>query len=138
MKKPLFILFALLLVSFLATTASMAGASPAAQTELGQLKVCKAGGAGVTQGQLFTIRVDNTEYSVPAGYCVLAGQFALDTQVVIQEVIPAGYYVSVITVRPDSRTVSKNTGAGQAVIRIGSGVTARRSIRSGRRSRWAR
>jgi hypothetical protein len=123
MKKLWFILFGLLLASFLATTAATAGASPAAQTELGQLKVCKAGGSGVTQGQLFTIRVNNTEYLVPAGFCVLAGQFALNTQVTIQEVIPPGYYVAAISTRPSSSLQSKDTTAGRAVVQIGSGVT---------------
>ena len=84
-------------------------------------------GAGVQVGKLFTINVGSTGYSVPAGpeggYCVLAGQFPLNTQVTIQEVIPAGYVVSRIEVIPSGRTVSKNVTLGKVVIKIGTGVT---------------
>ena len=99
--------------------------TPAAN--LGQLKVCKVAGAGVPVGTLFTLNVNGTPYSVPAGpedgYCVLAGQFPLNTQVTIQEVIPAGYVVSRIQVVPDGRTVSKNVTLGKVVVKIGTGVT---------------
>jgi hypothetical protein len=71
--------------------------------------------------------VNGTPYSVPAGpengYCVLAGQFPLNTQVTIQEVIPAGYVVTRIQVLPDGRTVSKNVTIGKVVVKIGTGVT---------------
>ena len=84
-------------------------------------------GAGVQVGKLFTINVGSTGYSVPAGpeggYCVLAGQFPLNTQVTIQEVIPAGYVVSRIEVIPSGRTVSKNVTLGKVVIKIATGVT---------------
>jgi hypothetical protein len=53
--------------------------------ELGQLKVCKAIGVGVIKGDVFSFTVNNTNYSIQAGYCVLAGQFPLDTQVTIKE-----------------------------------------------------
>jgi hypothetical protein len=54
---------------------------------------------------------------------VLAGQFPLNTQVTIQEVIPAGYIVASIDVLPDSRRVSKNLSIGKVVVKIGTGVT---------------
>ena len=134
MKKILSILTVLtMLAPFLATKASAAPTSlltppPATSTpELGQLKVCKVAGAGVNEGKLFTIQVENTSYKVPAGpgdggYCVLAGQFPINTQVNIQEVIPAGYYVARIEVKPD-RTISKDVPLGKVTIKIGSGVT---------------
>jgi hypothetical protein len=71
--------------------------------------------------------VNGTPYNVPAGadsgFCVLAGQFPLNTQVTVQEVIPAGYIVSRIEVKPDGRVVSKNVTLGKVVIKIGTGVT---------------
>jgi len=60
---------------------------------------------------------------VPAGYCVLAGLFSLNTQVTVQETIPAGYEVPRIEVKPESRTVSKDNSIGIVVVNIGSGVT---------------
>src|SRR4030095_10777958 len=98
MKKISPILF--VFVFLLSVAATPVLAAPLAITttpssvpqELGQLKVCKSAGAGVTVGQLFTINVNNTSYSVPAGptnggYCVLAGQFPLNLDVTVQEVI---------------------------------------------------
>jgi hypothetical protein len=72
--------------------------------------------------------VGNTSYSVPAGpsdggYCVLAGQYPLNTQLTIQEVIPSGYYVSYIEVKPVSRAIAKDASLGKAVVKVGSGVT---------------
>ena len=97
------------------------------QANLAQLKVCKVAGAGVTPGTLFTINVNGTPYSVPAGddnaLCVLAGQFPLNTNVTVQEVIPAGYVVASINVLPSGRTVSKNVSIGQVVVKVGTGVT---------------
>jgi hypothetical protein len=60
---------------------------------------------------------------VPAGYCVLAGQFPLNTQVTIQETVPSGYFVTNIEVKPSTRTVSKDTSNGKVVVKIGTGVT---------------
>lgn len=95
--------------------------------DLGQLKVCKIARPGVTPGTIFTINVNGTPYSVPAarspGLCVLAGQFPLNTQVTVQEVIPAGYVVSAIQVYPDNRRVSKDVTLGKVIVRIGTGVT---------------
>ena len=97
------------------------------QANLGQLKVCKVAGRGITPGTIFTITVNGTPYNVPAGddngLCVLAGQFPLNTNVTIQETIPAGVIVARIEVKPDSRTVSKNVTLGTVVVKIGTGVT---------------
>src|SRR6185503_13458773 len=132
MKKIFSVLMALFIVTMLFTT--RASAAPTVMLtptldapELGQLKVCKAAGAGVTVGKLFTINVNNVAYSVPAGasdggYCVLAGQFPVNTQVTVKEAIPTGYYVSRIEVKPD-RTISIDLTLGKAVVEIGSGVT---------------
>ena len=95
--------------------------------EKGQLKVCKVAGAGVIPGTIFTINVNGTSYNVPAGadngLCVLAGQYPINTNVTVQEVIPAGYYVARIEVLPNSRAVSKNLAIGKAVVKVGTGVT---------------
>jgi hypothetical protein len=129
MKRIFYLMIVLTLVTSLLTTtvfaASMALDTPT--PELGQLKVCKVAGEGVTEGQLFTINVGNSSFNVPAGpgdggYCVLAGQYPVDTQVTIQEVIPAGYYVSHIEAKPD-RSVSKDVAQGTTIIKVGSGVT---------------
>src|SRR5215211_3906428 len=128
MKKLFSILIALMIMtSLLATSASAAPAALLTQTpELGQLKVCKVAGSGVLQGKMFAFRVNGNTYNVPAGpadrgYCVLAGQYPVDTHVTIEEVIPSGYYVSRIEVKPD-RTVNKNTSQGVVTVRIISGV----------------
>ncbi len=133
MKKLFSVLMALTVVTSLFTT--RVSAAPTVMltptlgptAELGQLKVCKVAGAGVTEGQLFTINVNNIAYNVPAGpgdggYCVLAGQFPVNTQVTVQETIPTGYYVSRIEVKPD-RSISKDLTLGKAVVEIGTGVT---------------
>jgi len=91
--------------------------------ELGQLKLCKAVAPGVIKGDMFAFKVNNVDYNVAAGYCVLAGQYPLNTQVTIRENIPAGYFVESITISPDNRTVSQNTSLGEAVVKIGSGIT---------------
>ena len=108
-----------------ALAASTVTTTPTA--ELGQLKVCKVAGTGVALGTLFTFKVGNNNFNVPAGpadsgYCVLAGQYPLNTELTIEEVIPGGYYVSRIEVKPD-HTVSKNTSQGTVTVKIGSGVT---------------
>ena len=128
MKKLFSVLLGLLMITSLAVTSvSAAPAALLTQTpELGQLKVCKVAGAGVQEGRMFAFRVNGKTYNVPAGppdrgFCVLAGQYPLDTHVTIEEVIPAGYYVSRIEVKPD-RTVSKNTSQGIVTVRIISGV----------------
>ena len=95
--------------------------------EKGQLKVCKVAGAGVIPGTIFTINVNGVSYNVPAGadngLCVLAGQFPINTNVTVQEVIPAGYFVARIEVLPNTRAVSKNLAIGKAVVKVGTGVT---------------
>jgi hypothetical protein len=97
--------------------------TPTPAAELGQLKVCEATGTGVTKGQFFTVRAGNTDYFVPAGYCVLAGQYPLNTQVHIKENLVSGYFVERIDVAPNDRTVSSNLSLGETVVKIGSGIT---------------
>lgn len=98
--------------------------TPTPPSESGQLKLCKIMGIGVTKGDIFTFTVNGANYSVAAGYCVLAGQYPLDTQVTIQETnIPAGVFVERIDVAPDGRTISKSVQMGQVVVKIGSGIT---------------
>ena len=129
MKKIFLLLIALIMMGAILTT-TVSAASTAASTptpELGQLKICKVAGSGVTQGQLFTFKVGGNSFNVPAGpaesgYCVLAGQYPLDTQLTIEEVIPSGYYVWRIEVRPN-RTLTKDIVQGTVVVKIGSGVT---------------
>jgi hypothetical protein len=129
MKKLLSAMVALLMMaSLLVTTVSAAPPSLLTQTpELGQLKVCKVAGSGVVEGTLFHFRVNGSNYSVPAGpadrngYCILAGQYPVNSEITIEEVIPSGYYVSRIEVKPD-RTVSKDTPQGIVTVQIVSGV----------------
>ena len=128
MKKALYVFVALMMMaSLLVTTASAAPAALTQTPELGQLKVCKVAGSGVAEGTLFAFRVNGSNYNVPAGpadrngYCILAGQYPVNTQVTIEEVIPSGYYVSRIEVKPD-RTVSRNTSQGIITVQIVSGV----------------
>ncbi len=129
MKKILSAMVALLMMaSLLVTTVSAAPSALLTPTaDLGQLKVCKVASFGVELGTLFTFRVNGSNYSVPAGpadrngYCILAGQYPVNTQVTIEEVIPSGYYVSRIEVKPD-RTISKDTEQGTVTVNIVSGV----------------
>jgi hypothetical protein len=129
MKKTFSVLIALVMMASLLTTTVSAASMIATTPELGQLKICKVAGSGVTEGRLFTFRVGGATYNVPAGpddrggYCVLAGQYPLNTEVTIEEVIPAGYYVSLIEVRPEGNRVSRTTSQGIATVEIGSGVT---------------
>src|SRR5215211_4751701 len=129
MKKTFSVLIALVMMAALLTTNVSAAPAITTTPELGQLKVCKVAGSGVTEGILFTFRVGGATYNVPAGpddrrgYCVLAGQYPLNTEVTIEEVIPTGYYVSLIEVRPDSNLVSRTTSQGIVTVEIGSGVT---------------
>ncbi len=118
----------LMMASLLATTVSAAPAALLTPTlELGQLKVCKVAGSGVVEGTLFTFRVNGSNYNVPAGpadrngYCILAGQYPVNSEITIEEIIPDGYYVSRIEVKPD-RTVSRNTPEGVVTVQIVSGV----------------
>lgn len=135
MKKISSVVIAIvLLISIFAKPAAAApmtstSRSLAAQEqELGQLKICKSAGPGVTVGQFFTINVNNTSYNVPAGptdggFCVLAGQFPLNTDITVQEVIPAGYDVWGIEVKPERRAVDTDANLGKVIIEIGTGVT---------------
>ena len=124
-RLTLILLIAVLVFTTPANAASSTTTTPT--PEMGMIKLCKVAGTGVPVGQPFTIRAGNQSYSVPAGpgdggYCVLAGQYPADTQVLIEELIPPGYYVSRIEVKPD-RAVDKNVSQGAVTVRVGSGVT---------------
>jgi hypothetical protein len=67
--------------------------------------------------------VNGVPYQVQAGFCVLAGQYPLNTQVTVQETIPAGYALIALSVQPVDRLVSKNAAQGLMVVKIGTGVT---------------
>jgi hypothetical protein len=78
---------------------------------------------GSNVGKIFSFTVNGVPFNVPAGYCVLAGQYPLNANVTIQENIPAGFFISSIEVKPSNRKVSKNLTLGTAVAKIGAGVT---------------
>ncbi|HSL44291.1 MAG TPA: hypothetical protein VK897_12715 [Anaerolineales bacterium] len=97
--------------------------TPTPTSVMGQLKVCKSdSGAGV-KGKVFTIKVNGVSYQVPAGYCVLAGQYPLNTRLTVKEVIPTGYFVYAIEVKPSLRGSNKDKVLGRVEVTIGSGVT---------------
>ncbi len=95
----------------------------------GQLKVCKVGGTGVPEGTAFVFNIRDTgtgatsSATVPAGQCVLAGQFADATTVEVTENVPVGTEVSAREVSPitwlqtcsvpQSNRVCARVGAGQ-------------------------
>ena len=129
MKKALFLFLILIIMGASLTTNAAAATTitPTPATELGQLKICKVAGPGVAVGTLFTFKMGYSTFTVPAGppstgYCVLAGQYPLSTQLTIQEVIPAGYEVAWIEIKPN-RSVSMDTAGGTVTLKIGSGVT---------------
>ncbi len=90
---------------------------------MGWLKLCKAAGTGVQKGKVFSFKVNNANYNVLAGTCIVVGQFPFNTQVTVQENIPAGYYVSDMDIRPISAKISEDKVHGLAVARISSGMT---------------
>jgi hypothetical protein len=126
--STILVIISIVALSATPVSALVRGNTPfASEPELGQLKVCKVAGNGVELGKLFTIKVGDTNYKVPAGpsdggYCVLAGQYPLKTLVTVQEVIPSGYYVARIELKP-SRAVSKDVASGEVVVKVGYGVT---------------
>jgi hypothetical protein len=89
----------------------------------GQLKLCKVARPGSNTGKIFTFQVNGVTYNVPAGYCVLAGQYPFNTNVTIQETIPAGFFISSIEVKPQNRKVSQDIALGTVAVKIGTGVT---------------
>ena len=90
----------------------------------GQLKICKLPGTDVAVNTPFSFQVNGqNQYVVPAGYCVLAGQFPIGTQVTVQEVSQVGYQVTTITVDPAGSLVSSDPTLGTATVTIGTGTT---------------
>jgi hypothetical protein len=89
-----------------------------------QVKVCKVAGRGVTLGTPFSFNVAGRVLSVPAGSCVLAGAFPLNSVVTVTETIPPGMQVGAITVSPPERASgAPNLTAGTVAVVAGSGVT---------------
>jgi hypothetical protein len=91
--------------------------------EIGYLKICKSVGTGVTIGTPFMFLVDTQGYTVPAGYCTLAGTFLVGTEVTVQEVVPSGHQLTGISVDPSGRLVSLDLINGSVTVTIGAGVT---------------
>jgi hypothetical protein len=94
----------------------------------GKIKVCKVAGTGVPVGTRIHFTVNRHAIVVPAGpapggYCVLADQSPLGTQVTVTEQTPATEHVSAITASPASRLVSDNLTTGTAVVDTGRGFT---------------
>ena len=88
----------------------------------GTLAICKEAGFGIAPGQVFTILVNGTPYSVPAGMCVADGTYPIGTQVTIQEVIPVGLTVGSIACTPPTVCVSTNFATGSAAVSIAGGA----------------
>jgi streptogramin lyase len=99
---------------------------------MGQLKICKVAGPGVSLGQNFVITANGASYTVPAGpasqggFCIVDGTFPIGTQVTVQEAPPFPYGVLGISVNPPGRSAGApvvSNGNGQATVTIGSGFT---------------
>ncbi len=100
----------------------------------GQVKICKTAGNGVPVGTPITFTVadpphTSTTVTVPAGpapggYCVMAGAYALGSNLNVHEAIPPGDRVTDISVAPPARQVGvPNLGTGTVRARVGAGVT---------------
>jgi hypothetical protein len=108
-----------------------AGSAFAQTQDRGIIKICKEAGPGVALGTLFHFNVGSHPVTVPAGpspggTCeVVSPSFALNSQVLVSEIIPPGDTVTNIDVQLPNRTVAGtlNTGAGQVVVQVGTGVT---------------
>lgn len=93
------------------------------------LKLCKAAGLGVTVGTPFAFTVNGNPLSIPAGpqpggYCVVAGSFALNAPVLVQETGPLGYTVGNITVAPAASLVGVPDLLNKRVqLTLGNGAT---------------
>uniref|UniRef100_Q020Y1 Conserved repeat domain n=1 Tax=Solibacter usitatus (strain Ellin6076) TaxID=234267 RepID=Q020Y1_SOLUE len=98
----------------------------------GQLKLCKIGGTGVTQGQNFNISVNGVAYAVPAGpasqggFCILAGAFPVGLPVTVTEnpSPTAAYQLINITVNPPGASSQPpNLATGTVLLTTGPGFT---------------
>lgn len=73
------------------------------QLRLADVKVCKVAGSGITLGAPFTFTVAGQPVTVPAGSCVLAGSFPINSLVQVSEAVPPGVEVAAIRVEPSER-----------------------------------
>ncbi len=93
----------------------------------GALKVCKIAGPGVTVGTLFNFTATGlSPFQIPAGpppggSCQIVGTFPVNTPVTVRESVPAGVFVSNITVNPPNRGGQQTSNS--VVVTIGSGFT---------------
>jgi hypothetical protein len=93
------------------------------------LKLCKAAGLGVTVGTPFAFNVNGNPLNIPAGpqpggYCVVAGSFAQNAPVLVQETGPLGYTVANITVAPATSLVGMPDLLNKKVqLSMGNGAT---------------
>lgn len=89
----------------------------------GLLKICKKAGNGVPAGTRFTFTANGRTVNVSAGSCTLAPNFVKGTLVKVHEKDKAGFHVVGINVNPADRQVSKDVGAGNVTVKIGTGTT---------------
>ncbi len=99
----------------------------------GQLKICKIAGQPGALNQYFTFTVTDPlgqqQYMIPAGlpdqggYCVLADQFPVNTQVTIAETPNSSFPLSNIAVTCDGCTYTVNLAQYDVTTTIGAGIT---------------
>jgi hypothetical protein len=88
------------------------------------LKVCKNAGVGVTVGQVFHFVINGTQnLDVPAGYCAIAGKFAFNSTVSVQEAATAGLSVIAEASDPAADLVSADLSGRLLKVLVGTGVT---------------
>ena len=88
------------------------------------LKVCKNAGPGVTVGTVFHFVINGTQnLDVPAGFCALAGTFAFNSTVSVQEAATAGLSVIGEASDPAVDLVSADLGGRLLKVLVGTGVT---------------
>lgn len=92
----------------------------------GTLKICKIAGTGVSNGSLwpFTVSGVTGTIMVPAGSCVIVGDFPFNSVQTVTERPTSGFVVSAMAANPANRLVgTPNLSAGTMQVRIGTGVT---------------
>lgn len=110
--------------------------SPSPAPVLGQLKICKIGGAGIATGANFTFTFSPSYPAVqvpagpstatPPGYCALGPTPPVGTQLLVTETLPAGGGVSVqdiAVLSPGVTWQAANKPLGTIGVTIGAGVT---------------
>ena len=97
--------------------------------EVGQVKVCKVAGQGVTPETGFSFSVAGQALTIPAGpapggFCRAAGYFPAGTAVTVSEHASPGTEVSSITVAPSGRVSGHPDLAARTVTAtVGTGIT---------------